>query len=53
MDDEGDTDKRLRKAKSDLDQNKTDQKQQQAEIDKQQQILQGIKAKQTPPPVQG
>jgi len=47
MDDEGDLEKKLRRAKSDLDQNKTDQRQQQAEIDKQQQILDGIKARQS------
>jgi len=47
MDDEGDLEKKLRRAKSDLDENKTDQRQQQAEIDKQQQILDGIKARQS------
>jgi hypothetical protein len=46
MDDEGDLQKKLRRAKSDLDQNKMDQRQQQAEMDKQQQILDGIKARQ-------
>ena len=46
LDDEGSLEKKLRNAKSDLDQNKADQRQQQAEVDKQQQILEGIKAKQ-------
>ncbi|MDO6429174.1 hypothetical protein Q4E93_01155 [Flavitalea sp. BT771] len=46
LDDEGDLEKKLRRAKSDLDQNKIDQRQQQAEIDKQRQILDGIKARQ-------
>jgi hypothetical protein len=46
LDQQGNLEKKLRRAKSDLDQNTTDQRQQQAEIDKQQQILDGIKAKQ-------
>jgi len=46
LDDEGSLEKKLRNAKSDLDQNKTDQRQQQAEVDKQRQILEGIKARQ-------
>ena len=45
MDDQGDLEKKLRKAQSDLDQNKIDQRQQQAEIEKQQEVLEGIKAK--------
>lgn len=53
LDDEGDTEKKLRRAKSDLDQNATDQRQQQAEVDKQQQILDGIKARQNQLPHQG
>lgn len=47
MDKEGSLEKKLRNANSDLDQNKMDQRQQQADIDKQQQILDGIKAKQS------
>ncbi|MBN9386103.1 MAG: hypothetical protein J0H74_35425 [Chitinophagaceae bacterium] len=53
MDSEGRLDKKLRNAKSDLDQNKIDQRQQQAEVDKQQQILDGIKARQGQPAAQG
>jgi hypothetical protein len=47
LDDEGDLQKKLRKAKSDLDQNRIDQRQQQAEVDRQQQSLDGIKARQS------
>jgi len=46
LDEEGSLGKKLRRTQSDLDQNKTDQFQQQAEIDKQQQILEAIRAKQ-------
>jgi hypothetical protein len=52
LDKEGSLDKKLRNAQSDLDQNKMDQRLQQAEVDKQQQILEGIKARQAQPPVQ-
>lgn len=47
LDEEGSLGKKLRRTQSDLDQNKTDQLQQQAEIDKQQQVLEAIRAKQT------
>jgi hypothetical protein len=52
LDKEGSLEKKLRNAQSDLDQNKMDQRLQQAEVDKQQQILEGIKARQAQPPVQ-
>jgi hypothetical protein len=45
LDDEGSLEKKLRNAKSDLDQNKIDQRQQQAEVDKQQQVLEGIRSR--------
>lgn len=45
LDEEGSLEKKLRNAKSDLDQNKTDQVRQQSEIEKQQQTLDGIKAR--------
>jgi len=47
LDEQDSLEKKLRRTQSDLDQNKTDQRQQQAEIDKQQQILEAIRAKQT------
>jgi len=53
LDDEGSLEKKLRNAKSDLDQNKLDQRQQQAEVDKQRQILEGIRHKQPQLPAQG
>jgi len=49
LDEEGSLGKKLRRAQSDLDQNQSDQHQQQAEIDKQQQILEAIRARQTRP----
>ena len=45
LDEEGSLENKLRNAKSDLDQNKSDQARQQSEIEKQQQTLDGIKAR--------
>lgn len=47
LDQQDDLRKKLRKAQADLDENKMDQENQQKEVDKQQQVLDAIKAKKT------
>jgi hypothetical protein len=48
IDDQGNLEKKLRKAQLDLDHNKVEQQQQQAELDKQKQGLDAVKARQNP-----